>query len=75
MAAPGPGRLSLRLPRSLLDPGQQQLGCGDADGLVPVQSALLRDSEPITLPGVAHGGAFGARWYGTPEVVQQWWRG
>jgi len=40
-----------------------------------VQSALLRGSEPITLPGVAHGGAFGDRWYGTPEVVQQWWRG
>ena len=47
----------------------------DGDGLVPVQSALLRGSEAITLPGVAHGGAFGERWYGTPEVVQQWWRG
>ena len=60
-------------------PGSYQAiaGCRDleGDGLVPVQSALLRDSEPITLPGVAHGGAFGSSWYGTPDVVQQWWRG
>ena len=60
-------------------PGSYQAiaGCRDleGDGLVPVQSALLRDSQPITLPGVAHGGAFGSSWYGTPDVVQQWWRG
>jgi hypothetical protein len=60
-------------------PGSYQAIAGrrdlEGDGLVPVQSALLRGSEPITLPGVAHGGAFGDRWYGTPEVVQQWWRG
>ena len=47
----------------------------EGDGLVPVASALLSGSEPITLAGVAHGGAFGERWYGSPEVVQQWWRG
>jgi hypothetical protein len=60
-------------------PGSYQAiaGCRDleGDGLVPVQSALLDGSEQITLPGVAHGGAFGARWYGSPAVVQQWWRG
>lgn len=44
------------------------------DGLVPVGSALLDGSTPVVLPGVAHGGAFGARWYGTPEVVDQWWK-
>jgi pimeloyl-ACP methyl ester carboxylesterase len=44
------------------------------DGLVPVASACLQGSECLVLPGVAHGGAFGARWYGTPEVVAQWWR-
>jgi hypothetical protein len=43
------------------------------DGLVPVSSALLEGSTPVVLPGVAHGGAFGASWYGTPEVVQRWW--
>ncbi len=45
------------------------------DGLVPVPSALLQGAEPITLAGVAHGGAFGERWYGSPAVVEQWWRG
>jgi hypothetical protein len=43
------------------------------DGLVPVSSALLEGSTPVVLPGVAHGGAFGASWYGTPEVVERWW--
>lgn len=43
------------------------------DGLVPVDSACLRGSRCLVLPGVAHGGAFGPRWYGTPEVVAQWW--
>ncbi|EDY38194.1 hypothetical protein CPCC7001_1073 [Cyanobium sp. PCC 7001] len=43
------------------------------DGLVPVASALLEGSTPLVLPGVAHGGAFGPRWYGSPEVVEQWW--
>jgi len=43
------------------------------DGLVPVESACLAGSRRLVLPGVAHGGAFGPRWYGTPEVVAQWW--
>ena len=43
------------------------------DGLVPVSSALLEGSTPVVLPGVAHGGAFGASWYGTPDVVERWW--
>ena len=44
------------------------------DGLVPVSAALLAGSETLVLPGVAHGGAFGSRWYGSPDVVQLWWR-
>jgi len=43
------------------------------DGLVPVSSALLAGAQHLVLDGVAHGGAFGSRWYGTPEVVDQWW--
>ncbi|MDM7953029.1 MAG: esterase [Cyanobium sp. CZS 25K] len=43
------------------------------DGLVPVASALLEGSTPLVLQGVAHGGAFGARWYGSPEEVERWW--
>ncbi len=50
--------------------------CGDSaaegDGLVPLSSALLSGADPLVLDGVAHGGAFGSRWYGTPEVVDQW---
>jgi len=46
--------------------------CGD--GLVPVSGALLAGSQPIVLEGVAHGGAFGKRWYGSAAVVDQWWR-
>ena len=44
------------------------------DGLVPVSSALLAGSQNLVLPGVAHGGAFGSRWYGSPEVVRLWWQ-
>ncbi|MFY8147943.1 MAG: esterase/lipase family protein [Prochlorococcaceae cyanobacterium] len=60
-----------------LAPSSYRNICGDAsapgDGLVPVVSALLAGSKPVTLEGVAHGGSFGPRWYGTPEVVARWW--
>ena len=60
-----------------LAPGSYRAISGQAmvagDGLVPVNSACLQGSRAVVLPGVAHGGAFGARWYGTPEVVAQWW--
>lgn len=46
---------------------------GPGDGLVPLSSALLEGSQAVVLPGVAHGGAFGRRWYGSQEVVEQWW--
>lgn len=58
-------------------PSAYRNSTGDAndpgDGLVPVASALLEGSETVVLEGVAHGGAFGPRWYGTPEVVRRWW--
>ena len=51
---------------------------GDAavagDGLVPVSSALLKDARHLVLNATAHGGLFGAPWYGSPERVQSWWR-
>jgi len=43
------------------------------DGLVPAGSALLRESQQITLEGVSHFTGFGGPWYGTAEVVPQWW--
>jgi len=60
-----------------LAPGSYRAIAGSSelpgDGLVPVVSASLRGSRTLVLPGVAHGGAFGSRWYGSPEVVAQWW--
>ena len=44
------------------------------DGLVPVSAALLAGSQTLVLSAVAHGGAFGSRWYGSPDVVCQWWQ-
>jgi hypothetical protein len=43
------------------------------DGLVPVESALLESADGVVLEGVAHGGAFGPVWYGSPAVVERWW--
>jgi hypothetical protein len=60
-----------------LAPTAYRNSTGDAhdrgDGLVPVASALLEGSTQLVLPGVAHGGAFGSCWYGSPEVVERWW--
>ena len=43
------------------------------DGLVPVNSAWLKDSRLIELEATAHGGLFGQPWYGSIERVSQWW--
>jgi hypothetical protein len=60
-----------------LAPTAYRNSSGDAadrgDGLVPVGSALLEGAEPVVLEGVAHGGAFGPQWYGTPAVLERWW--
>ena len=60
-----------------LAPTAYRNSSGDAadrgDGLVPVCSALLEGSTPLVLAGVAHGGAFGPSWYGSPAVVERWW--
>jgi hypothetical protein len=63
-------RLALRSYQAIA--GRRDL---EGDGLVPVQSALLSGADWIQLEGVAHGGAFGERWYGSSAVVEQWWRG
>lgn len=58
--------------------GYQAL-CGDGglwgDGAVPVDSALLEGAGHLVLDGVHHyclGGS--RRWYGSAEVVREWWR-
>ena len=52
--------------------------CGDGsawgDGFVPIESALLKGSEQIVLEGAHHFGLKGNLWYGTPSLVEEWWR-
>ena len=43
------------------------------DGLVPVDSALLRGARQLTLPDTAHGGLFGSTWYATAARLEHWW--
>ena len=45
--------------------------CGD--GLVPLSSSLLKNSQQITLPNTVHGGIFGKNWYGSTSKVRLWW--
>jgi hypothetical protein len=43
------------------------------DGIVPVPSALLPDSQHIILNGVSHYSLLGEPWYGSEEVLPLWW--
>ncbi|MEJ2751551.1 MAG: hypothetical protein P8169_02525 [Chloroflexota bacterium] len=44
------------------------------DGIVPVDSALLPNSEQIVLEGVSHHSVIGKPWYGNASVLPLWWR-
>lgn len=50
---------------------------GDAaalgDGLVPLESALLREARSVLVDDTAHGGLFGQSWYGSVDRIEQWW--
>ena len=43
------------------------------DGLVPLSSSLLKNSQQIILPETVHGGIFGKDWYGSTSKVREWW--
>ena len=43
------------------------------DGLVPLSSSLLKNSQQIILPSTVHGGIFGKNWYGSKSKVKEWW--
>ena len=43
------------------------------DGLVPLSSSLLKNSQRIILPETVHGGIFGDNWYGSSSKVSEWW--
>jgi len=52
--------------------------CGDGavwgDGVVPVQSALLENTNQVVLSGVSHFSASGDAWYGSRQVIPLWWQ-
>jgi len=43
------------------------------DGLVPLSSSLLKNSQQIILPETVHGGIFGKNWYGSDSKIMEWW--
>ena len=43
------------------------------DGLVPLSSSLLKNSQQIILKETVHGGIFGKNWYGSTSKVREWW--
>ena len=43
------------------------------DGLVPLSSSLLRNSQQIILQETVHGKIFGENWYGSSSKVKEWW--
>tara|TARA_B100000212_G_scaffold287179_1_gene227963 strand:- start:256 stop:957 length:702 start_codon:yes stop_codon:yes gene_type:complete len=45
----------------------------NGDGLVPLSSSLLKNSQQIILPETVHGGIFGKKWYGSSSKVREWW--
>jgi hypothetical protein len=51
------------------------IGVGNVwgDGIIPIPSALLPGSEHIILDNVGHFSRSGYLWYGSTEVVSQWW--
>ena len=49
-------------------------GAAWGDGIVPVNSALLPDSEQIVLDSVSHYSPIGKPWYGSEHVLPLWYR-
>ena len=44
------------------------------DGLVPVQSALLKGARHLIQDDTAHGGLFGEIWFASIERLEAWWK-
>jgi len=68
-------RAGSRFQRWAYDRYEEICGQGDTwgDGLVPIQAALLKGSEQLSLEGVSHFSIFGDPWYGSNAVIQKWW--
>jgi len=44
------------------------------DGLVPLSSSLLNNSQKIILKSTAHSALFGNNWYGTHSRIDSWYK-
>lgn len=62
-------RMAYRTYRDLCGQGQVW-----GDGLIPVESALLKGAQEIVLEEIYHFPIFGGDWYGTPERIPLWWQ-
>lgn len=62
--------------RMLFSSYERQCGKGDTwgDGLVPLEAALLAGSQHVIVEGAGHYGLRSGAWYGTPRIIEQWWR-
>ncbi len=45
----------------------------DGDGLIPAPAAHLDGATQLTLPGIIHGQAMRAPWYGDDPALDTWW--
>jgi hypothetical protein len=45
----------------------------DGDGLIPAPAAHLDGATQLTLPGIVHGQAMRAPWYGDDPALDVWW--
>lgn len=45
----------------------------EGDGVIPVAAALLPGARHIVLDGVAHAPGARHRWYGSQDVIDEWW--
>jgi hypothetical protein len=45
----------------------------DGDGLIPAPAAHLDGATQLTIPGIIHGQAMRAPWYGDDPALDDWW--
>lgn len=67
----GRSRTAYRLYQGLLpEPGALSI---EGDGVIPVRSALLDGTTRILLEGAIHGQGMREPWYGSDEILDEWW--
>jgi len=67
----GPERTARRFYERVLPP--PYAGTIEGDGAIPVEAALLAGARHIVLDDVAHAPGARHRWYGSQDVIDEWW--